>query len=737
MSRDAGGSLTMQRIQNRGNQLIVGVFYDYAPFSFLDSSGTVAGLEPDLVRALAAQWNVDVTFVPVTPSTRLQSLLAGQIDIIAAALPHSFAHERAVDFSAAYARDSIALLIPTESPTDGLQTLAGKTIATIQGDSATARLEALLAEYAITANFLPFQEPPAALAALKAGQADALLGISAYLSQVAEEQLPASAIVPLGLDYGYGFGLVPGDPLFRNMVNETLQALAASGAYATIYQRWFGATAVPSIPTWPGTWPYTFDALPARLPLQQLTALESRITTMRTRGVLLAGVPYDMAPFGFLNEGGVVDGFEIGLVREFARRWLGDAEAVEFVRVTPDTAMPLLNAGQVDLVAAALTHSWPHAAEVDFSTTYYQDTLGLLVRADDGVASTTDLAGATLATVTGSKGWNATAQLLREVAGIQPPLLPFQEYRTAIQALLAGQVHGVVGSTTVLRAATVTHPQLQLLPDSLLPQPYGVGVPLFADEVRDLVNITLQAMWLDGSYAQIYRQWFTGEPYAIALWSNEATLPGLATNPLVEMAFSPAYLSTTAAPTLANVAAVSTDTLAAGEEMAILFGVTPAASPVVASARGTPARIQSTRAIGSSASSTSTPMSIPPAPLLPPSPMILVPTATPIPPSAATLDGPVPESSVTLPMAVTPTLTSQAAATATVPLSPTVTPAAQSPLPLAIHRVRATDALTSIAKEYYGQQAFWPLIYEANRETIGDDPNIIPVGAELVIPVKP
>ena len=50
------------------------------------------------------------------------------------------------------------------------------------------------------------------------------------------------------------------------------------------------------------------------------------------------------------------------------------------------------------------------------------------------------------------------------------------------------------------------------------------------------------------------------------------------------------------------------------------------------------------------------------------------------------------------------------------------------------HRIQATDTLATIAEAYYGAQRHWRLIYEANRTLIGDDPNAIPVGAELMIP---
>jgi nucleoid-associated protein YgaU len=70
-------------------------------------------------------------------------------------------------------------------------------------------------------------------------------------------------------------------------------------------------------------------------------------------------------------------------------------------------------------------------------------------------------------------------------------------------------------------------------------------------------------------------------------------------------------------------------------------------------------------------------------------------------------------------------------AAALAPVQPTPT---TTPTPLAIHRVQATDTLASIAEEYYGAQRNWRLIYEANRTLIGDDPNALPVGVDLVIP---
>ena len=49
------------------------------------------------------------------------------------------------------------------------------------------------------------------------------------------------------------------------------------------------------------------------------------------------------------------------------------------------------------------------------------------------------------------------------------------------------------------------------------------------------------------------------------------------------------------------------------------------------------------------------------------------------------------------------------------------------------HVVAKRDTLYALARAYYGNQARWKDIYEANRSTIGD-PNMIRVGQRLLIP---
>ena len=47
------------------------------------------------------------------------------------------------------------------------------------------------------------------------------------------------------------------------------------------------------------------------------------------------------------------------------------------------------------------------------------------------------------------------------------------------------------------------------------------------------------------------------------------------------------------------------------------------------------------------------------------------------------------------------------------------------------------DTLAVIAQKVYGDSSLWRRIYDANRNTIGDNPDNVRIGTTLRIPPKP
>ena len=53
------------------------------------------------------------------------------------------------------------------------------------------------------------------------------------------------------------------------------------------------------------------------------------------------------------------------------------------------------------------------------------------------------------------------------------------------------------------------------------------------------------------------------------------------------------------------------------------------------------------------------------------------------------------------------------------------------------YTVAEGDTLATIAEKFYGDSALWRRIYDANRSTIGDNPDNVRIGTTLRIPPKP
>jgi nucleoid-associated protein YgaU len=52
------------------------------------------------------------------------------------------------------------------------------------------------------------------------------------------------------------------------------------------------------------------------------------------------------------------------------------------------------------------------------------------------------------------------------------------------------------------------------------------------------------------------------------------------------------------------------------------------------------------------------------------------------------------------------------------------------------YEVQSGDTLLSIAQQFYGDGTQWRRIYDANKDTIGADPDKLKIGMKLTIPPK-
>ncbi len=132
--------------------LKVGVRADVTGFGYYnEETQKYYGLEIDIANEMAKRLGYsNVEFKTVTPDTRKQTLLDGEVDCIIACYSTSKSREENLDFSPAYYTDYSAIMVENSSMITKLSELKNLTIGTMMGTNAAPQLVTKLAKDGLT-----------------------------------------------------------------------------------------------------------------------------------------------------------------------------------------------------------------------------------------------------------------------------------------------------------------------------------------------------------------------------------------------------------------------------------------------------------------------------------------------------------------------------------------------------------------------------------------------------------
>ncbi|MBP0446016.1 transporter substrate-binding domain-containing protein [Roseomonas sp. SSH11] len=225
---------------------------------------------------------------------------------------------------------------------------------------------------------------------------------------------------------------------------------------------------------------------------------------------LRTAVDGTFAPHAFPRLEGGVQGFNVDLFREVARRMGRE--------ITIDSAsfsglVPALNAGRYDFLAAPVTVTRERAEGMLFAEGYlYTEFQFGIRRGNAPIRSLDELRGKVIAVNKGS-AYDAWAQQNAERLGFT-----FQTYDSnpdAVQAVVSGRAYAVLAGNTVVKYAASQ--QRNLVPDfSIRETRAHWAAPFRRDnvELRNQVENVLECMKKDGFIAQLSEKWFGAKPAA-------------------------------------------------------------------------------------------------------------------------------------------------------------------------------------------------------------------------------
>jgi ABC-type amino acid transport substrate-binding protein len=233
-------------------------------------------------------------------------------------------------------------------------------------------------------------------------------------------------------------------------------------------------------------------------------------TTMKKiqdAGEITVGVKFDVAPFGFKDTSGQVQGFDIDLAQAIADE-LGVKP--KYIEALSDNRIAFLKDGTADLILSTMTITAERDQEIDFSKPYFIAKGRILVKKDnDDIKGVKDLAGKTVCTALGS----TYEETLKKQAPKAKLRLP-EAYSECLELIQNGAVDAVSTDDVILTGMIRQDDTLKLVGDDLTTEPYGAGVKEGDKAFQDFVDSVIDSYEEDGSWATAYQKWvgqYTGE----------------------------------------------------------------------------------------------------------------------------------------------------------------------------------------------------------------------------------
>lgn len=236
---------------------------------------------------------------------------------------------------------------------------------------------------------------------------------------------------------------------------------------------------------------------------------EGTLAKIKSRGKIIAGVKYDLNLFGLKDPAsGKVQGFDIDIAKQIAKKVLGNEDAIELMEVTSKTRIPMLQNGDIDFIIATMTITDERKKEIDFSDVYFTAGQSLLVPVDSPINSIKDLTkDSKVLTAKGS----TSAKNIRESAP-DAQILEFENYAEAFTALKAKQGSALTTDNALLYGMAQQDSNFRVLDETFTEEPYGIGIRKGDEEFVKLVNDTLKELKDSGEYDKMYEKWIGKKP---------------------------------------------------------------------------------------------------------------------------------------------------------------------------------------------------------------------------------
>jgi len=203
----------------------------YAPYNFINDDGEIDGFERELGDELCKRAELTCEWVTNEWDSIIPNLVAGNYDTIIAGMSITAERDEVIDFTTNYTQPDPSTYVA----------LAGNEDLDVKGAVIAAQTNTIQAGFVaeMGATLVEFATPDETIAAVKNGEADAVLADRTFLAPIVDEDADLVMLEQKELiGGGVGMGLRESDGELKDKFNAAIASMKEDGSLNALIEKW-------------------------------------------------------------------------------------------------------------------------------------------------------------------------------------------------------------------------------------------------------------------------------------------------------------------------------------------------------------------------------------------------------------------------------------------------------------------------------------------------------------------
>jgi glutamate/aspartate transport system substrate-binding protein len=246
-------------------------------------------------------------------------------------------------------------------------------------------------------------------------------------------------------------------------------------------------------------------------PAQELTGTLKKIKDSKT---VTLGYRGSSIPFSYVNKAGDPIGYSIDLcnavVDDISQELEGLEITVKYRKVTAETRIPAVRAGEIDLECGSTTANFARQKEVAFSPIFFIAGTKLLVPRASGITSYRDLRDKTVVVTAGTTN-EAAVRAISDKQKLGVKIVIGKDHDQSFAILGEGKADAFATDDVLLYglvATTRSGDRYHVVGDYLSYDPYGLMYRKDDPDFAAVVDRTFRRLAQSRELVQLYNKWF-------------------------------------------------------------------------------------------------------------------------------------------------------------------------------------------------------------------------------------